>query len=222
MPPSLTLEEKLLHIRQIENFTPAVIIIHNLADTTVHYMSRRGREILNVSPEELNAMGPEYHARYFNPEDNKDYAPKIIDLLKRKNNEDLVTYFQQVRPGPEHPWKWYLTSSMIFHCDSEGSPTHLISFAIPVDSQHHIAAKAERLLAENNFLRMNHGAFDSLTRREKEILKMTAQGMSSAKMAKALHISPTTAATHRKNIKRKLGIKTNYDITQWAQAFDLI
>jgi DNA-binding CsgD family transcriptional regulator len=222
MPPVLSLEEKLVHLRHLESYLPAVIIIHNLSDLSVFYMSGRGREILGVTAEELNAMGQEYHARYFNPEDNKDYAPKIIGLLERNNDEELVSYFQQVRPGVHTEWRWYLTGSMIFHRDQDGKPSHIISMATPVDAQHHMAAKAQRLLEENNFLRMNHEIFDALTRREKEILRMMAQGLSSAQMGRAIHISPTTAATHRKNIKRKLGIKTNYDVMRFAQAFDLI
>jgi DNA-binding CsgD family transcriptional regulator len=31
-----------------------------------------------------------------------------------------------------------------------------------------------------------------------------------------------TATTHRKNIRNKLDAKNNYDITRFAQAFDLI
>jgi DNA-binding CsgD family transcriptional regulator len=94
--------------------------------------------------------------------------------------------------------------------------------ALPVDAQHHMVAKAERLLEENNFLRANYHVFDSLTAREKEILKLMAMGFSSTQMAKKLNISELTANTHRRNIKNKLNVESNYDITRYAQAFDLI
>jgi DNA-binding CsgD family transcriptional regulator len=221
MPPD-TLEEKLNAIRKIEHLLPGVIIIHDLSDSAVLYMSEKGKQTLCVSLEELRSMGTEYHSRYFNPEDQKDYGPKIMGLLEKNMDDELISYFQQVRPGQHSDWKWYLTGSMVFHRDESGRPVYMISLAVPVDAQHHIAAKAQRLLEENNFLRKNHHIFDSLTKREKEILRMIAMGCSSAEIGKKLHISSTTASTHRKNIKKKLQAKNNYELTKYAQAFDLI
>jgi DNA-binding CsgD family transcriptional regulator len=47
-------------------------------------------------------------------------------------------------------------------------------------------------------------------------------GLSSVEIAEKLFISEATANTHRKHIKNKLSAKTNYDITKFAQAFNLI
>ena len=82
--------------------------------------------------------------------------------------------------------------------------------------------KVNRLLEENNFLRRNQKIFVSLTKREKEILKLMALGDSSVEIAGKLHISQQTASTHRRNIKSKLKVESNYDVVKFAQAFDLI
>jgi DNA-binding CsgD family transcriptional regulator len=94
--------------------------------------------------------------------------------------------------------------------------------AIPVDPQSHINTKVERLLQENTFLRKNQQVFASLTKREKEILRLVALGNSTNEIAEQLHISIPTAFTHRRNLKSKLKAQTNYDLTRFAQAFDLI
>jgi DNA-binding CsgD family transcriptional regulator len=209
-------------IREIEDTIPGVLIIHDLRDSTVVYMSSRGLNTLDVTLKELIEMGQDYHSRFFNPEDAKDYVPKIMGLLERNNDDEFISCFQQVRASPQHDWAWYLTSTKIFFRDNDGKPLLLLSIAIPVDAQHHIAAKAQRLLEENNFLRNNFHVFDQLTQREKEILRMMAMGLSSIQMAKKLHISEMTASTHRRNVKNKLNVQNNYDITRFAQAFDLI
>ncbi len=49
-----------------------------------------------------------------------------------------------------------------------------------------------------------------------------ALGESSASIAAQLYISEKTAKTHRMNIRKKLQAESNYDITRYAQAFDLI
>jgi PAS domain-containing protein/DNA-binding CsgD family transcriptional regulator len=45
-----------------------------------------------------------------------------------------------------------------------------------------------------------------LTRREREIVNLIRAGKSSNEIARALYISPTTVAFHRKNLRRKLGL----------------
>ena len=167
-------------------------------------------------------MGEEYHSYFFNPEDARDYVPKILGLLERNNDNEFVSFFQQVRRSPQDDWAWYLSAIKICGRDEDGNPLFTLTIALPIYAQHHMAAKAERLLAENNFLRQHHRLFNTLTKREKEILKLMALGHSSAMIAHQLFLSEKTANTHRRNIKRKLKIETSYDITRFAQAFDLI
>ena len=55
-----------------------------------------------------------------------------------------------------------------------------------------------------------------LTRREKEILQLLAKGRTSLEMADHLKISRYTIDTHRKNIHKKLGIKSNTGLVKYA------
>ena len=56
----------------------------------------------------------------------------------------------------------------------------------------------------------------TLTRREKEILTLITKGRTSLQMAKQLKLSKYTIDTHRKNIHKKLGIKTNTGLVNYA------
>ena len=55
-----------------------------------------------------------------------------------------------------------------------------------------------------------------LTRREKEILNLIARGRTSQQMAQQLKLSKFTIDTHRKNIHKKLGIKSNTGLVTYA------
>lgn len=55
-----------------------------------------------------------------------------------------------------------------------------------------------------------------LTNREQTILLQLAQGNSNKQVAAKLDISVRTVETHRKNIKRKLGISTTAGLTRYA------
>ncbi|WP_299674839.1 response regulator transcription factor [uncultured Roseobacter sp.] len=57
---------------------------------------------------------------------------------------------------------------------------------------------------------------EALTGREQTILLQLAQGKSNKEVAIALDISVRTVETHRKNIKRKLGISSTAGLTRYA------
>ena len=57
---------------------------------------------------------------------------------------------------------------------------------------------------------------EQLTNREQTILLQLAQGKSNKEVAGALDISVRTVETHRKNIKRKLGISSTAGLTRYA------
>jgi len=57
---------------------------------------------------------------------------------------------------------------------------------------------------------------DPLTPRERDILGLIVAGRSNREIAEALGISSATAETHRKNLKKKLGIATTAGLIRYA------
>jgi two-component system nitrate/nitrite response regulator NarL len=64
--------------------------------------------------------------------------------------------------------------------------------------------------------RENGSDTHSLTPRERDILGLIGSGRSNKEMAEALGITPAPAETHRKNLKRKLGIATTAGLIRYA------
>ena len=60
------------------------------------------------------------------------------------------------------------------------------------------------------------GAHEQLTNREQTILLQLARGLSNKEVAFELDISVRTVETHRKNIKKKLGISSTAGLTRYA------
>ncbi len=63
---------------------------------------------------------------------------------------------------------------------------------------------------------------DVLTSREQTILLQLAQGKSNKEVAIELDISVRTVETHRKNIKRKLGISSTAGLTRYAMEHGML
>ncbi|HYK55608.1 MAG TPA: hypothetical protein VEV15_03955, partial [Flavisolibacter sp.] len=157
-----SVRKKIEALQLFEKEIPAVFVVHDLSDFSVVYMSQRGLDFLGVQLEDVRLGNKEYHARYFNPEDAQTYVPKILNLIER-NNGELVSFFQQVRPSVHHDWSWYLSSTKIFLRDDEGKPLLTITMAVPMTTDHPFVGKIDRLLEENNFLLRNQKIFASLT-----------------------------------------------------------
>ena len=61
-----------------------------------------------------------------------------------------------------------------------------------------------------------------LTRREKEVLELIADGMTNAETAKQLFISVATVDTHRKNLLAKFGVRNTASLIRAAAQLQLI
>jgi DNA-binding CsgD family transcriptional regulator len=215
-------KEKIAQIQATENDIPGVIIVHNLPNDSIVYLSERGRKELSVTLDEIRLPHFDYHNRFFNPEDVPNYAPKILAMIQRNADDEMVTFFQQVRVNKNAPWKWHSSSTKILLRDKENKPLLAITIAVPIDAEHFFTPKIERLVEENIFLRNNQQAFASLSKREKEVLRHLALGRNARETADLLFISDATVKTHRKNIRSKLGADSAFDLVRFAQAFNLI
>jgi DNA-binding NarL/FixJ family response regulator len=59
-------------------------------------------------------------------------------------------------------------------------------------------------------------AYETLTSREKQVLKLVAEGRSNKEVADVLDISVKTAMTHREHLMQKLGIHNRTDLIRFA------
>jgi DNA-binding NarL/FixJ family response regulator len=68
----------------------------------------------------------------------------------------------------------------------------------------------------------NGRAEHTLTRRESEILRLVAEGMSNAELARLLWLSEQTVKFHLSNIYRKLDVSNRTEASRWAQLNGLL
>jgi DNA-binding NarL/FixJ family response regulator len=58
--------------------------------------------------------------------------------------------------------------------------------------------------------------YDTLTERERLVLQLAAEGQGNPDVAQKLFISPRTAESHRANLMRKLGLRSQTDLVRYA------
>ena len=76
--------------------------------------------------------------------------------------------------------------------------------------------------AAQSLRKISNGDMPILTRREKEVLELIAEGMTNAEVAEKLFISVTTVDTHRKNLLAKFEAKNIAALIKLAVQMQLI
>ncbi len=69
---------------------------------------------------------------------------------------------------------------------------------------------------------ISEGNYDRLTRREQEVMRLVAQGLSSKEIGAKLFISPKTVENHRTKIMEKLEMDSLVDLVKYAAKLGII
>lgn len=79
-----------------------------------------------------------------------------------------------------------------------------------------------RELKKKEEMASDRARFEKLTERERDVLKMTAEGYSAPEIGDKLHISPKTVDTYKQRVNEKLGLAHRPDYVQFALRIGLL
>jgi two-component system response regulator NreC len=137
---------------------------------------------------------------------------RVLILTMHENEEYL---FQTLRAGAAG----YMLK--------EAADTDLIS-AIRVVSggRFYLSPSAQSMLVSDYLQRVHTGeerdSYSALTEREREILKLVAEGYTNSQIGERLFISPKTVDTHRTHIMDKLNLHSRAELVKYAMRRGLL
>jgi two-component system, NarL family, response regulator NreC len=137
---------------------------------------------------------------------------RVLILTMHENEEYL---FQTLRAGAAG----YMLK--------EAADTDLIS-AIRVVSggRFYLSPSAQSMLVSDYLQRVHTGeerdSYGALTEREREILKLVAEGYTNSQIGERLFISPKTVDTHRTHIMDKLNLHSRAELVKYAMRRGLL
>jgi DNA-binding CsgD family transcriptional regulator len=140
---------------------------------------------------------------------------RSIENYKQLGDQNSVlTYFQHLKIQDNYQW---ILSHKTFSSDAT-----FLTLAQPLSDFGRFTSIMEDCLGETLIKRDGWEVFQSLSKREKEIMKLLAEGYTSKQISEELYISKFTADTHRRNIFSKLQIKTYSELFKIAQGFEIL
>lgn len=219
---SSKINNKEVELEDIGDYIPGSVMLQDLEEMTNLYMNANGCDILRRSNEELNNLGPAYFDLFFPPEEIILLKAEVTKFLQLDDPLKVFSFFQRVRPNENTDYKWYLSNVRLYRRPEIDEGLKLINVAIAVDNLSHVSRKVNSICEQNEFVQKNYYKFVLLTKREKEIIKLIANGCKSSYISDSLFISLHTVNNHRKNILNKLNIKGLTDLIKFAIAYNII
>lgn len=155
--------------------------------------------IVDLMMQGINGIEVTRQVRRFSPKTN-------VVILSMYGNESYV--IEALRAGA----KAYVVK--------ESTANELVTAIHEVANNHRFLSKALSERAIEAYMQVSQDSlmdpYEKLTTREREILHLTAQGYTSAKIASHLYISRRTVEIHRANLMRKLGLSNQTELLRFA------
>lgn len=218
----IELYKKLLNIFQVGDY---YYMIFNPPELKIEYASESITDIIGYTPQEfilnllMEIIHPEDLPNFINFEATvtqfwKNLSPEKVmkyksryDYRIRKKNGEYIRILQQI-VTIQSDTDGAVLRTFVVHTDIthlKQSNKMILSF-IGLDGEpSYIDVQPVQQLVPHK---------EILTRREKEILRLLAQNLTSKEIADILYISTATVSTHRKNILSKTGTNSVLQLVQ--------
>ncbi len=201
--------------------------IFNLSTIEIEFVSPEIETVLGYSP---NSFSPKMVFNNLHPEDQErfvNFEKEVASFFSTIEADEIlnykVSYDYRLRCA-DNTYKWILQQISIIQSNENGAI--LRTLGVHTDITHLKTDDKPSGLSiigldgNPSYLNIHHPEEDTtcpnaiFTKREREILQLILSGKRTSQIATLLSLSPQTISTHRKNILRKSGCATFFEIGQ--------
>jgi DNA-binding CsgD family transcriptional regulator len=208
-------------IQNIGDYLPGSILINDVSIPQNTYMNKWGCDYLKREREELQAMGPAYLQAFFDPAEISLVLKMTLGMIQLNDTKKVYSYFQRVRPSDHADWKWFYATQQLIPDPTGANSYKVIVMAHDASKLQNSEKALRELCISQPMPEAAYQRFNTLTKREKEILSLIAKGYTNQQISDMLFVAVFTVETHRKKIKQKLEAKTIADLVNYATLFHL-
>ncbi len=238
LPTCTSVSEYIKLIEKIDKHLPitnSFIIITNPQTQSYEFISKNFNAVTGITPEELTERGVRGFLKRIHPEDVTVWLGLMDELVRfcvshiaLKDRKKLdVQYNYRFKKGNGN-YINLLENQVALQLDEEGNP--LISMG------HYTVFGNEEFTPLKGIIRMLNGdgkyetiytknfskakMLAKLSTREQEVIELLQQKKTSKETADALFVSIHTIDTHRRNIIKKLNLKSTSQLTHIFEMWD--
>jgi len=204
------LSERLTFYKMLLQNLPALFVIINLEKKKIIWKNYEFDLLIEkhkMTEQNLIEQINHFYQDYEKNKTNKDNEAANTGIFKVKGDDNkILSYYFKA-----HTIKF----------NKKNQPEEVFVNAINLSERINTEHQLAELVKENKRLK-NKLALNLLTKREKEIIKLISNGLSSKKIAEELELSFYTVETHRKNILHKIELKNTAELIRFASESGLV
>jgi PAS domain S-box-containing protein len=203
------LQETEERYRELVERLPAITYILALNDAqSTLYISPQIESILGFSAAEWMA-DPDLWNRRFHPDDRERVLAEVA-----RSHATGAPFSSEYRLLTRNGRVVWFRDEAVMVRDSKGQPLFSEGVMIEITAQR--LAQPKQAPTPRPVARSSSVAREVITPREREVLRLVAEGGTSVAIAARLFISPRTVEAHRANAMRKLGLHTQAELMRYA------
>jgi PAS domain S-box-containing protein len=210
-------EEELLFLKKVLNAIPCIINVNQVDDLDEPtgnfnlWANQRLYDYTGFSSEEIDKMGFDFFKKTMHPED----IQLITESMQKFEDDGNSVHGGIMRLRPKDgDFHWFIGNMGVMEMKN-GKPWRVIVAVQNLEEMNDTRTQILQLIRENLRLK-NKLLINSLSVREKQLVRLIAKSYTDKEIALELNISPATVKTHRHNIIQKLSLKNKVGIAQFA------
>lgn len=218
---TLQLEDRLLKGEDFKDLCdqiPCMVLLSRPESIEIEYTNKRHLELTGYSLQKVRDECPKYLNDIVHPVSLENVRKFVPQFYASQNHHQTMTFVQYVKLRGKSDYSPLIT----FTKSPRKSVDLVIRMPLLIEEIGTLSTKMEQIVKMDQFKLKHFKRFQQLTTREVEILKLLANGYNNPQIAEHLFLSRRTVETHRKNLKRKLELRSFCDLMKYSFAFNLV
>lgn len=212
-------EETLGYLKKLADQCNYVTIIRCMDSNLVCYMNDGAQSYFGLSKQEIEENGISFVKRILHPDFKHVHPVAMTFLADPENYNKPFEYIYLFKTA--NGWTWTYTCFQIIALHPDGRPRYILSVADDVNNILNNNHTSEKLISEIDGLsNLQLDRYLSLSSREKEILRLISKEYTTNEIAKELFIGKATVDSHRKNLLKKLNVKSAIGLAKYILLFE--
>jgi len=204
-------------LREIFDRAPALVYLRNQLTGGIVWCNRATEEAFGLPAETIYQLGNNLFEKILYPDDF--YLAALSNQHYQEKDENFAGVIR-VRRADSNTYRWFTGVSTPFRYTAEGKVWLTLCVFIDFTSAVYTQPQLSEALHETLTQRYKN-IHDSLTPREKEIIKLLVAGYTTKQIAKELYLSSYTVEGYRKSIRLKLNVNSTPQLVALAKQIGL-
>ena len=209
-----SVRKNLYTLKEIADEIPCHLHLNRKQDMAIYFINKIGREYYGDYFDKILKNGAGAMQNIIHPHTTRQVLGPLSELAVSDDTSKIISFVQFVRRDPKSPYQCFITNTKLYEPDDS-----LISITLQVSCLDKFSKQMMQMLDQDQFYKDHYSKFQTLTRREKEILGYIAEGKTNQNIADLLCISKYTVKTHRQNILKKLETNRLADLIKYTTTF---